>query len=99
MSNTKRSSHVITRLGPKGQLTIPAEYREAPALSANATVVLIRVGDALVVAPHDESFAAVTQRLEAQMQSAGSTVEDLIAAAAEARAAMVREEFGVAAEE
>jgi AbrB family looped-hinge helix DNA binding protein len=99
MRKTKRSSHAITRLGTKGQLTIPAEYRQALALSANATVVLIQVGDALVVAPHDESFAAVTQRLEAQMESAGSNVEELIAAAAEARAAVVREEFGIAAEE
>jgi bifunctional DNA-binding transcriptional regulator/antitoxin component of YhaV-PrlF toxin-antitoxin module len=99
MRKTKRSSLAIARLGPRGQLTIPAEYREALALSANAALAVVQVGEALVVAPYDEPLAAVTQRLEAQMQQAGSNVEALIAAAAEARAEIVREEFGTAAEE
>lgn len=99
MRKTKRGSLAITRLGTRGQLTIPAEFRQALALSSNAALVLIPVGDALVVAPHDEPLTAVTQRLEAQMQQAGSDVDDLIAAAAEARAAIVREEFGATAEE
>jgi bifunctional DNA-binding transcriptional regulator/antitoxin component of YhaV-PrlF toxin-antitoxin module len=99
MRKTKRSSLAITQLGARGQLTIPAEYRQALALSSKAALVLVPVGDALVVAPHNESFAAVTQRLETQMQQAGSDVEVLIAAAAEARAEIVREEFGAAAEE
>jgi hypothetical protein len=55
------------------------------ALSPDAALVLVQVGDALVVVPHEEALAAVTQRLEAVMQSAGSDVEGLIAAAAEAR--------------
>jgi bifunctional DNA-binding transcriptional regulator/antitoxin component of YhaV-PrlF toxin-antitoxin module len=99
MRKTKRGSLAITRLGTRGQLTIPAEYRQALALSSDAAVALVQVGDALVVAPYDEALAGVTQRLEAQMQQAGSDVEDLIAAAAEARAAIAREEFGAAAEE
>jgi bifunctional DNA-binding transcriptional regulator/antitoxin component of YhaV-PrlF toxin-antitoxin module len=95
----KRSSLTITRLSPKGQLTIPAEYRHALALSSDVALVLVPVGDALVVAPHDEALATVTQRLEARMQSVGSNVEELIVAAAEARAEIAREEFGIAAEE
>jgi AbrB family looped-hinge helix DNA binding protein len=99
MRKTKQGSLAITRLGSRGQLTIPAEYRQALALSSNTAVVLIQVGDALVVVPHDEPLAAVTQRLEAQMLQAGSDVDDLIAAAAEVRAAIAREEFGATAEE
>lgn len=99
MRKTKRSSLAITRLGSKGQLTIPAEYRQALALSSNAALVLVQVGDALVVAPHDEALATLTQRLEDQMHRAGSNVEELVAAAAEARAAIVREEFGADVEE
>ena len=99
MRKMKRGSLAIARLGPKGQLTIPAEYRQALALSSNTALVLVQVGDALVVAPQDEPLATVTQRLEAQMQQAGSNVEELIAAAAEARAQIVREEFGTAPEE
>jgi predicted HTH domain antitoxin len=46
----------------------------------------------------DEALTAITQRLETKMQNAGGDVEDLIAAAAEARAEIVREEFGEATE-
>jgi AbrB family looped-hinge helix DNA binding protein len=99
MGKTERRIVSITRLGAKGQLTIPAEYRRALALSGDAAMVIVQVGDALVIVPQDEALETVTQRLEARMQSAGSDVEDLMAAAAEARAEIVREEFGVTAEE
>src|SRR5438270_10639454 len=99
MRKVKRGSLAITRLGPKGQLTIPAEYRHSLALSPDTALVLVQVGDALVVIPNDQALATVTQRLEATLQSAGGDVDGLIAAAAEARAAIVREEFGIPAEE
>ncbi|PZS23132.1 MAG: hypothetical protein DLM61_24530, partial [Pseudonocardiales bacterium] len=75
MGKAKQGILSITRLGAKGQITLPAPYRRALALSEAATLALIRVGDALVVAPLDEALAAVTQRLEARMQQAGSSVE------------------------
>src|SRR5437588_9119061 len=98
MGNPERKVLSVTRLGAKGQLTIPAEYRRAHGLTGDAAVVLIQVGDALVIAPCDEALTAVTQRLEARMHEAGSSVVDLIAAAAEARAEIFREEFGEMAE-
>lgn len=99
MGKAKQEIVSITRLGAGGRLTIPAQYRRALALSGEAAMVLVQVGDALVIAPQDEALAVVTQRLEAQMHRAGSDVEDLVAAAAEARAEIVREQFGVSAEE
>lgn len=99
MEKTEQGIVATIRLGAKGQLTIPAEYRRALALSGEAALVLVQVGDALVIAPQDEALETVIQRLEAQMQRAGSDVEDLLAAAAEARAEILRKEFGVTAEE
>jgi bifunctional DNA-binding transcriptional regulator/antitoxin component of YhaV-PrlF toxin-antitoxin module len=97
MAKTGQGIFSITRLGANGRLTIPKEYRHVLSVSPDTAVVLVQVGDALVIAPCDEALAAVSQRLEAQMQKAGSDVEDLIDAAAEARADIVREEFGEAA--
>jgi bifunctional DNA-binding transcriptional regulator/antitoxin component of YhaV-PrlF toxin-antitoxin module len=94
MGETGQGTFAITRLDANGQLTIPEEYRNALAVSTDTAIVLIQVGDALVVAPCDDALAAVTGRLEARMQNAVSNVEDLVAAAAEARAEIVREEFG-----
>ena len=84
----------LTQLSEDGQITIPAEYRRALARSGHTSLVLVQVGDALVLAPYDEPLTAATSRLEAHMHSAGVTVDDLIDAAAEARADIVREEFG-----
>jgi len=98
MADTKNTVLTITRLGAQGQVTLPEEYRRNQGLSADTSLFLVQVGDALVIAPCDEEFAAVTERLEARMHRAGSDVEDLIAAAAEARAEIVREEFGPAAQ-
>jgi bifunctional DNA-binding transcriptional regulator/antitoxin component of YhaV-PrlF toxin-antitoxin module len=99
MKRSKRGVLSLARLGAKGQLTIPLEYRRTFDLSGDSTVVLVRVGDALVIVPHDEAFAQVTDRLEARMRDAGSSPEELIAAAADARVEIVREEFGIANEE
>jgi bifunctional DNA-binding transcriptional regulator/antitoxin component of YhaV-PrlF toxin-antitoxin module len=98
MAKTKPKSVALTRLGAKGQLTLPTQYRRALSLSEDAAIVLVRVGDTLVIAPQDEAWDAVTRRLEAQMQRAGSSVEELIAAAGEARAEIAREQFDVSAD-
>jgi AbrB family looped-hinge helix DNA binding protein len=99
MANTKQEALSIARLDANGRLTLPAEYRRALELSGGTTVMLIPVGGTLVIAPCDDAFRAVGERLEARMHEAGSNVEDLIQAAVEARTEIAREEFGVDAEE
>jgi len=89
----------LARLSEKGQLTIPAEYRRAHQLERDSALVLVEIGDALVLVPHDETLAAVTARLEAALKGAGAGTEDLIKAAIDARAEIVREEFGDAGED
>jgi bifunctional DNA-binding transcriptional regulator/antitoxin component of YhaV-PrlF toxin-antitoxin module len=84
----------LTRLSEKGQLTIPAEYRRTHQLERDSALVLVEIGDALVLVPHDEALASVTARLEAALKGAGAGSDDLIAAATKARAEIVREEFG-----
>lgn len=84
----------LARLSEKGQLTIPAEYRRAHQLERDSALVLVEIGDALVLIPHDEALASVTARLEAALEGASVSADDLIAAAAEARAEIVSEEFG-----
>ena len=93
MSTEETSVIAVTQLSERGQLTIPAEYRRAHALGRDSTLVLVDMGEALVLIPHDEALAAVGSRLEAAMRGAGVTVEGLVQAADEARAEIVSEEF------
>jgi bifunctional DNA-binding transcriptional regulator/antitoxin component of YhaV-PrlF toxin-antitoxin module len=94
MSQTDKRILSVVGLGDAGQLTIPPEFRQALALTGGSTLALVQVGDALVLAPYDKELMAVTERLEGAMDAAPSDVDDLIRAAAEARAEIVREEFG-----
>ena len=84
----------IIRLSEKGQFTIPADYRRAHSLGKDSTLVLMEIGDALVVVPHDEVLEAVAARLEAAMRGSNETVETLINAAGEARRKILSDEFG-----
>jgi bifunctional DNA-binding transcriptional regulator/antitoxin component of YhaV-PrlF toxin-antitoxin module len=81
-------------LDASGRLSIPKSYRQALTVTPDTDLAVLRVGDALVIAPCDAAFAAVTRQLEARMTEAGSDVEELVAAAAIAREEIVREEFG-----
>jgi bifunctional DNA-binding transcriptional regulator/antitoxin component of YhaV-PrlF toxin-antitoxin module len=94
MATSESKVIAIVKLSEKGQLTIPADYRRAHDLGRDSTLLILEMGDALVIVPHDEALSAVTARLEAAMRGSGETVESLIAAANEARAEIVREEFG-----
>lgn len=94
MATAESKVIAIMRLSETGQLTIPAEYRRAHDLGRDSTLVLLEIGDALVLVPHDEALAAVTSRLEAAMRGSGETVESLTDAANKARAEIVSEEFG-----
>jgi bifunctional DNA-binding transcriptional regulator/antitoxin component of YhaV-PrlF toxin-antitoxin module len=89
----------LARLSEKGQLTIPANYRRTHQLERNSTLVLVEVGDVLVLVPHNEALSEVTARLEAALKGAGIGTDDLIKGAADARAEIVREEFGDAGED
>ena len=67
----------ILSMGQNGQVTIPSDYRKQHAMKGGDHMVSIRMGDALVLIPHDSIFEAVTSRFEASMKASGLTVEDM----------------------
>jgi bifunctional DNA-binding transcriptional regulator/antitoxin component of YhaV-PrlF toxin-antitoxin module len=94
MASLEKSAFALAQLDDDGQLRIPEEYRRTLALAPHASLVLVQVGDALVIAPYDKALAEVCSRFEVRMREAGVTVDDLIESADEARAELVRETFG-----
>ena len=93
MATAESKVIAITHLSEKGQLTIPAAYRRAHDLGRDSTLVLLEIGDALVVVPHDDALAAVAARLEEAMRGSNETVESLITAADDARRKIVSDDF------
>jgi bifunctional DNA-binding transcriptional regulator/antitoxin component of YhaV-PrlF toxin-antitoxin module len=94
MEDTQKAAFTVTRVSATGEITIPPEYRTTENLEPGTPLIAVQVGDALVLAPLDEQLAAVTGRLEAAMKAAGQSIEDLVQAAASARAEIVESEFG-----
>jgi len=90
----KSAPVAVLNLGANGQVTIPAEFRKEHGLAGGAKVIAVRMGNALVMAPHDGVLESICMRLEEAMKGAGVSVEELKAQALRERAQMVRERFG-----
>lgn len=74
-----------TRLGEKGQLTIPKEYRRSLALDAGAPFAVVKVGNALLLIPEQARFRELCDRLAKAFSSHGIEAADVLAALPEAR--------------
>ena len=94
MAQSENNPLELTKLGSSGEITLPSSYRDAEGLNPGAVLAIVRVGDALVLAPVDEEFSGVVGRLESALHAAGVSIEDVISAAANARGQIVLEEFG-----
>jgi AbrB family looped-hinge helix DNA binding protein len=66
------------RLGEKGQITVPKEYREALALKAGAPMSLLRLGSGLVVIPEQTRFRQLCDRVAHSFASRGVEMHDLL---------------------
>ncbi|HXG65547.1 MAG TPA: AbrB/MazE/SpoVT family DNA-binding domain-containing protein [Blastocatellia bacterium] len=81
------------RIGEKGQLTIPKEYRDALDLKAGAPVAVLRIGDGLLLLPEDARFRQLCQSIRSILRGAGITEEEVVAALPEARRRVFAEQY------
>jgi bifunctional DNA-binding transcriptional regulator/antitoxin component of YhaV-PrlF toxin-antitoxin module len=84
----------VLNVGQNGQITVPAGFRKEHALGRGGKLIAVRMGDALVIAPHDAVLESICMRMEEAMRGAGSDVAKLKAQARVERAAMVRKRYG-----
>jgi AbrB family looped-hinge helix DNA binding protein len=73
-----------SRIGEKGQLTIPQVYRDRLGLAAGAPVAVVRVGQALLLIPEQDRFRtlceSITSAFERRKVSPAALPETLLAA-------------------
>ena len=74
-----------TRLGEKGQLTIPKEYRQSLALEAGAPISVLQVGNALLLIPEQARFRQLCDRVARAFSSHRISATDVLATLPEAR--------------
>src|ERR1700685_1753989 len=74
-----------TKIGEKGQLTVPKQFRQDLGLGNGAPFAVLRLGDGLILLPEQRRFEHLCQRVTASLTAAGLTTEDVLGTLPEAR--------------
>ncbi len=84
---------MTTRLGERGTMTLPKEYRDALGLEAGAPVTLLRLGDGLLLIPEQNRFDQLCESLTARLENSGITEAALQATLPEVREQQIRRRY------
>jgi AbrB family looped-hinge helix DNA binding protein len=83
-----------TKIGEKGQLTVPKEFRDDLGLGIGAPFAVLRLGDGLILLPEQRRFEQLCERVRASLTAAGVTTEDLLSTLPEARSRVYARGYG-----
>jgi AbrB family looped-hinge helix DNA binding protein len=79
MSVTQPVEYVVsTRIGEKGQLTIPKQYRDDLGLESGAPVAVLRIGEILMLIPEQDRFKRLCESIASVFESRQITPANLI---------------------
>ena len=74
-----------TKIGEKGQLTVPKQFRRDLGLATGAPFAVLRLGDGLVLLPEQQRFEHICEQVSSALTGAGLTPESSLATLPEAR--------------
>ena len=74
-----------TKIGEKGQLTVPKQFREDLGLGSGAPFAVLRLGDGLILLPEQQRFELLCQHVSSRLTAVGVTSGSLLATLPEAR--------------
>ena len=67
-----------TRIGEKGELTVPKEYRDELALEPGAAIAVIRIGSGLLLIPEHARFRQLCDRIADSFSGGGVSEADVL---------------------
>jgi AbrB family looped-hinge helix DNA binding protein len=83
-----------TKIGEKGQLTVPKQFRQDLGLATGAPFAVLRLGDGLILLPEQQRFEELCQQVSSSLTAAGLMSDDLIATLPEARNRVYERRYG-----
>jgi AbrB family looped-hinge helix DNA binding protein len=83
-----------TKIGEKGQLTIPKQFRDGQSLEAGAPFVILRLGDGLILLPEQQRFQRLCEEISASLTKGGVSPESLLATLPETRQRLYDRRYG-----
>lgn len=86
-----------TKIGEKGQLTVPKQFRQDLRLETGAPVAVLQLGDGLILVPEQKRFEHLCQQVSSSLTAAGIMPSDLLATLPEARDRVYARRYGIRA--
>jgi AbrB family looped-hinge helix DNA binding protein len=83
-----------TKIGEKGQLTVPKQFRRDLGLGTGAPFAVLRLGDGLILLPEQQRFEQLCEQVSATLTRPDLTSEDLLATLPEARQRVFARRYG-----
>jgi AbrB family looped-hinge helix DNA binding protein len=84
----------VVKVWGRGQLTIPASLRKELHLNEEATLNIVKIGDALVLTPKKLSSDHLAKRAQKEFKKSGLSLEDLLKDLEKQRSRYNREQYG-----
>ena len=85
-----------TKIGEKGQLTVPKQFREDLGLGTGAPFAVLRMGDGLILLPEQQRFNYLCEQISAVLTKAGATPKEVLATLPETRQRIYERRYGKA---
>jgi AbrB family looped-hinge helix DNA binding protein len=83
-----------TKIGEKGQLTVPKQFREELGLEAGAPFAVLRLGDGLILLPEQRRFDLLCERVTSALVASGVSSGKVLATLPEARQRVYERHYG-----
>ncbi|MGB2621543.1 MAG: AbrB/MazE/SpoVT family DNA-binding domain-containing protein [Candidatus Acidiferrum sp.] len=83
-----------TKIGEKGQLTVPKQFREDLGLGVGAPFAVIRLGDGLILLPEQQRFEQLCEQMSLALTAAGATPDSILSTLPDARKRVFGRRYG-----
>ncbi len=92
--NTTLEYLTTTKIGEKGQLTVPIQFRQDLGLGPGAPFAVLRLGDGLILLPEQQRFEQLCEQVSSRLTIEGVTSDDLLTTLPEARNRVYARRYG-----
>jgi AbrB family looped-hinge helix DNA binding protein len=92
--NTALQYLTTTKIGEKGQVTVPQKFRRDLGLAAGAPFAVLRLGDGLILLPEQSRFERLCQQVSESLTAGGLRPEAILATLPGARERVYRRRYG-----
>lgn len=88
-----------TKIGEKGQVTVPKQFRDHLGLGTGAPFAVLRLGDGLILVPQQNRFERLCTEISSALTASGLKPKTVLATLPEARQRIFERRYGSSAKE